>query len=76
MSHSNTMESPNTYKDVPRDEEGYIKSYALSEIEEIRQSLNKYGFVVVRDILSPQECEETIEDIWNFIKNVEIATFF
>jgi hypothetical protein len=46
--------------EVPADEEGY----------KYKEFFKKFGFVVVRDILTKEECEDTINDIWNILTKV------
>jgi len=45
-----------------------IKSFSTTEKEEIINFFNEYGFVVINDILSKKECEESINGIWNYIE--------
>ena len=57
---------------IPRDSEGYVKSFTLSsydcaEAEEARAFFEKYGFVVIANVYTPEQCAETISDIWNVI---------
>lgn len=59
---------------IPRDSEGYVKSFIISsydcpEGEEAREFFQKYGFVVIANVFTPEQCEETISDIWNVIES-------
>ena len=58
---------------IPRDSEGYVKSFILSsygcpETEEARAFFKQYGFVVIANVFTPEQCAETIIDIWNVIE--------
>ena len=50
--------------EVPRDEDGFVVSFSVDDEEQYSAFFNKFGFVVIRDVLSPLECENTIQDIW------------
>jgi hypothetical protein len=59
---------------IPRDSEGYVKSFTLSscdgpEAEEARAFFTQYGFVVIANVFTPEQCETTISDIWNVIES-------
>jgi hypothetical protein len=59
---------------IPRDSEGYVKSFILSsndcpEAEEARAFFEQYGFVVITNVFTPEQCAETISDIWNVIES-------
>lgn len=56
--------------EVPVDEEGYVQSFSVSEVDKYKEFFKKFGFVVVRDILTKEECEDTIQDIWNNLTKV------
>jgi hypothetical protein len=49
---------------VPRDEEGFIISYDVSDKEGMQKFFSIYGFVVVCDVLDKAECKLTIDEIW------------
>jgi ectoine hydroxylase-related dioxygenase (phytanoyl-CoA dioxygenase family) len=49
---------------VPIDADGYIISYEPDDHKGIKQFFDHYGFVVVRDVLNKQECQATIDEIW------------
>ncbi|UJR07067.1 hypothetical protein I4U23_011355 [Adineta vaga] len=59
---------------IPRDAEGYVQSFNLSssdclEVAEARAFFEKYGFVVISNVFTPEQCEATIADIWNVIES-------
>ena len=53
---------------VPRDgqDPAFVKSFAPSEVSAYIEFFKTYGFVVVRDVLTPQQCQESIDDIWKY----------
>ena len=50
------------------DENGYIESFDASETDKYKEYFEKYGFVVIRDVIDSNHCEETINDVWNEIE--------
>lgn len=59
---------------VPRDSEGYVKSFTLSSVDcleaaEARAFFDQYGFVVIANVFTAAECLATIDDIWNVIES-------
>jgi hypothetical protein len=60
---------PITFDNLPRapyDDNGmYIQSFTVNEIESYKQFFDEYGFVVIRDVLSNDEIDQSIQDIWN-----------
>jgi hypothetical protein len=59
---------------IPRDSEGYVKSFTLSSYdgpgaEEARAFFKQYGFVVVANVFTPEQCATTISDIWDVIES-------
>ena len=47
----------------------YTKSFSLQgEEDSLVEFFDKYGFVIVREVLSPEECEATVTDIWNVLE--------
>jgi len=50
--------------DVPLDNEGYCVSWPSNKEKEIKQFFSKYGFVVVRNVLTEQEVSNSVSDIW------------
>ncbi|KAL6070591.1 NADAR domain-containing protein [Balamuthia mandrillaris] len=55
---------------LPREEDDptYIRSFALEETEAIQQFYQRYGLVVIRDVFSSQECQDTVEDIFSLLE--------
>ena len=44
-----------------------IKKFSLS-YHDILQFFEDYGFVVIRDVLTREECEATIDEMWTYIE--------
>ena len=60
---------------LPRDAEGYVKSFVIedlnsSQAKEARDFLDEYGFVVIANVFAPEQCEQTIADIWDVIESL------
>ena len=53
---------------VPLDGDGYCQSFTYDKKEAIANFFAVYGFVVVRDCLSPAACEDSVEEVWDFIE--------
>lgn len=49
---------------VPLDSDGYAPSFLASESEALQAFFQKYGFVAVRDALSPEACEATLNEFY------------
>lgn len=51
---------------APLDEEGYFKSFDLAtcSMEELIPFYEKYGVVVFRDVITPEEINLSIDDLW------------
>jgi len=59
---------------IPRDSEGYVKSFNLPshdcpEAVEARAFFEHYGFVVIANVFTPEQCAATISDIWDVIES-------
>ncbi|KAM9971662.1 hypothetical protein ACTFIW_011645 [Dictyostelium discoideum] len=70
----NSLYLPPIY-DVQKDVEGYITSFSVEQQTEYTEFFNKFGFVVIRDVLSKSECQKTIDDIWNYIESFKWASY-
>ena len=58
---------------VPRDSEGYVKSFDIVNYTEAdaiaaRAFFEQYGFVVFANVFTPEQCAATIVDIWDVIE--------
>ncbi|CAM4803112.1 unnamed protein product, partial [Rotaria magnacalcarata] len=59
---------------VPRDSEGFVKSFNLSsydcpEADDGCAFFDQYGFVVIANVFTSKQCAETISDIWNVFES-------
>lgn len=55
-------------KKAPLDSEGYVISFSPSQLNEAKDFFSEYGFMVIRDALSPKQCEDSINDIWEYVE--------
>ena len=59
---------------VPIDSEGYVKSFTFSSYDspeafDARTFFEEFGFVVIANVFTPEQCANTISDIWNVIES-------
>jgi hypothetical protein len=53
-----------------KDEEGYIVSFDIeSETKEILNFFDEYGFVCIKDVLTKEDCEDTVQDIFKYVES-------
>jgi len=51
---------------LPKDEEGFTQSFLpVGQEKELLEFWNKYGIVVIRDVISNQQVEKTVDEIWS-----------
>jgi hypothetical protein len=55
-------------KELPLDAQGFVQSFALEDSEGSQAFFDEFGFVVVDNVLSKKECEDTINEIWALIE--------
>lgn len=60
---------------IPRDSDGFVKAFTLSssdcpEAKEAREFFQEYGFVVIANVFTEEQCRNTISDIWNVIESL------
>ncbi len=63
---------------IPRDDEGYVKAFPIymgddekeemKNKQEIQEFFDKYGVVVLKDLLTEKELENTREEIWDYME--------
>ncbi|CAF1568674.1 unnamed protein product [Rotaria magnacalcarata] len=63
--------------DIPKDSDGFVKSFTLScyncsKASEARAFFEEYGFVVISNVFTPEQCNDTISDIWNVIESLVV----
>jgi hypothetical protein len=56
----------NTIKEwqAPLDDEGFVQSFSIDQETEFLEFYNNYGFVVLKEIISSQQADKTIDEIW------------
>eukprot|EP01113_Clastostelium_recurvatum_P011523 TRINITY_DN15884_c0_g2_i1.p1 TRINITY_DN15884_c0_g2~~TRINITY_DN15884_c0_g2_i1.p1 ORF type:complete len:390 (-),score=48.27 TRINITY_DN15884_c0_g2_i1:44-1213(-) len=60
---------------VPRDDDNYTVSFEVKdlhndgEVEKVREFFSRYGFVVVKDVLSQKECNDTLNEIYQILEH-------
>lgn len=53
---------------VPLDEDGFVVSFrAPEEHAQVQEFLDKYGFVVIREVLTSEECDASLDEFFNGI---------
>lgn len=65
------MQSKSDYTEIPFDGDyRFMKSFSIDECntDEVHNFFDIYGFVIFRNVLSERECLETIDDMWNLIR--------
>ena len=60
---------PANYR-LDEEDPNYIKSFSVDEEEEYYQFFKECGFVVIRDIIPPEDCDATVDEIWKYISSV------
>jgi hypothetical protein len=56
---------------VPYEDDGspYVYSFAPdADANQIREFFDKYGFVVIRDVLTAQDADATVADMWDILE--------
>lgn len=51
--------------ELPLDDEGYVQSFKLDQVEEYIEFFKKYGFVVVDNVVSSEDADATVSDVWD-----------
>jgi hypothetical protein len=62
--------------EVPRDpnDPEYCLSFTKDQKEEYKKFFDEYGFVVIRDVLSREQIDATLEEVWNIITGKDPQT--
>ena len=47
----------------------YYQSFSVHEREAYKTFFEKTGFVVIDDVLTQDECKESIEEIWRYLED-------
>lgn len=53
---------------LPKDNDGFVQDFSVDQVDEIQAFFEKYGFVVVRQVLTEKECNKSIDEIWEFLQ--------
>eukprot|EP00339_Tiarina_fusa_P027695 CAMPEP_0117040964 /NCGR_PEP_ID=MMETSP0472-20121206/28636_1 /TAXON_ID=693140 ORGANISM="Tiarina fusus, Strain LIS" /NCGR_SAMPLE_ID=MMETSP0472 /ASSEMBLY_ACC=CAM_ASM_000603 /LENGTH=329 /DNA_ID=CAMNT_0004751843 /DNA_START=1 /DNA_END=987 /DNA_ORIENTATION=+ len=58
-------------KDFPYDSQDsrFSESFAIDQEAEIKEFFNEYGVVVIRDVLTSEECQATVQDIIRILED-------
>lgn len=43
-------------------------SFTLDQVEEILNFFAEYGFVVIRDVVSPEDCNRSVDELWGLLE--------
>eukprot|EP01117_Protostelium_nocturnum_P008659 TRINITY_DN3109_c0_g1_i5.p1 TRINITY_DN3109_c0_g1~~TRINITY_DN3109_c0_g1_i5.p1 ORF type:complete len:324 (-),score=118.90 TRINITY_DN3109_c0_g1_i5:56-934(-) len=54
--------------EAPRDSEGFVQSFSVDQTEEYLKFFEKYGFLVVNNVLNQEEIDQSLEEVWNTIE--------
>jgi len=62
------MENKNNFESLllSVDEEGFVQSFSFEDENEILNFWKQYGFVVVKNVITEEDVNNTIEEIWKF----------
>eukprot|EP00117_Sycon_ciliatum_P035389 scpid72172/ scgid26841/ len=57
--------------DIPLDESDkrYAKCFTSDQTTELSEFFREYGFVVIRDVLTEDECRASIDELWTFLES-------
>ncbi|CAF2940272.1 unnamed protein product [Rotaria sp. Silwood2] len=55
---------------LPIDDDGFIVAFDVEQQDEILTFFEKYGVVVVANVLTEQECERSVDDVWKFLQEM------
>ena len=53
------------HHEVPLDNDGLCKSFATTDTAAITSFMDKYGFVVIQNVLSSEACDATMSEFWS-----------
>jgi len=63
---SSSFSTPSKFESplVPRDDEGFVTAYAVEDVAGIRQFFDKYGFVIIKDVIDNEQATALLDEIW------------
>ena len=50
---------------VPKDADGFVQSFECDDVANYMKFFDDYGFVVINNVLTTQEIQSNIEEIWD-----------
>lgn len=50
--------------DVPLDADGFCTTFDRTQVDEIRCFFDEFGFVVVHEVVTPEQCVATFDEFW------------
>lgn len=53
---------------VPLDSDGFVQSFTVDQVKESQKFFDFYGFVVYRDVLTKEEVDLTVNEIWEHLR--------
>lgn len=56
---------------LPKDSDGFAVSFSVDDEAGFKKFFDEYGFVVVDGVLSEEECNASIEEIWQELEGEE-----
>jgi hypothetical protein len=60
--------------ELPLDSDSFVQSFDLSQVDEFLEFYERYGFVILRDILNKEEIDASVEEIWDELTRGEHGT--
>ncbi|CAF1600186.1 unnamed protein product [Rotaria sp. Silwood1] len=55
---------------LPIDDDGFIIAFDIEQHDEILTFFEKHGVVVIANVLTEQECERSVDDVWKFLQEM------
>ncbi|CAF1285785.1 unnamed protein product [Rotaria sordida] len=55
---------------LPIDADGFIVALSIDQPEEILKFFEKHGAVVVANVLTDEQCERSVDDVWHFLQEM------
>ena len=55
---------------LPMDSDGFIVSFNVNQQEEILQFFEKHGVVVVCNVLTDEQCQRSVDEVWLFLREM------
>lgn len=53
---------------IPKDSDGFVKSFASDDVEGFQTFFNDFGFVVIKQIITKSDVDNTLREIWDEIE--------